>query len=62
MTEEELEKEYYGRRPTEPYSEDDNPNDWAIVKKHKKNFLNAYSSNRKQSVVRLKIGLIGYRE
>ena len=31
MTEEELEKEYYGRRPTEPYSEDDNPNDWANI-------------------------------
>ena len=28
MTKEELEREYYGRRPTEPYSEDDSPNDW----------------------------------
>ena len=31
MTKEELEKEYYGRRPTEPYSEDDSPNDWANI-------------------------------
>ena len=31
MTEEELEREYYGRRPTEPYSEDDSPNDWANI-------------------------------
>ena len=31
MTEEELEREYYCRRPTEPYSEDDNPNDWANI-------------------------------
>lgn len=28
---EELEREYYGRRPTEPYSEDDSPNDWANI-------------------------------
>ena len=31
MTKEELEREYYSRRPTEPYSEDDNPNDWANI-------------------------------
>ena len=31
MTEEELKREYYGRRPTEPYSEDDSPNDWANI-------------------------------
>ena len=31
MTKEELEREYYGRRPTEPYSEDDSPNDWANI-------------------------------
>jgi chromosome segregation ATPase len=31
MTKDELEKEYYGRRPTEPYSEDDSPNDWANI-------------------------------
>ena len=31
MTEEELEREYYDRRPTEPYSEDDNPNDLANI-------------------------------
>lgn len=31
MTKEELESEYYGRRPTEPYSEDDSPNDWANI-------------------------------
>ena len=30
-TKEELEKEYCGRRPTEPYSEDDSPNDWANI-------------------------------
>ena len=28
---EELEREYHGRRPTEPYSEDDSPNDWANI-------------------------------
>ena len=28
---EELEREYYDRRPTEPYSEDDSPNDWANI-------------------------------
>ena len=28
---EEFEREYYSRRPTEPYSEDDNPNDWANI-------------------------------
>ena len=31
MTEEELEREYYGCRPIEPYSEDDRPNDWANI-------------------------------
>ena len=31
MTKEELEREYYDRRPTEPYSEDDSPNDWANI-------------------------------
>lgn len=31
MTKEELEKEYYAYRPTEPYSEDDSPNDWANI-------------------------------
>ena len=31
MTKDELEREYYGRRPTEPYSEDDSPNDWANI-------------------------------
>ena len=31
MTKEELEREYYSRRPTEPYSEDDSPNDWANI-------------------------------
>ncbi len=31
MTKEELEREYYGHRPTEPYSEDDSPNDWANI-------------------------------
>ena len=31
MTEEELEKDYYADRPTEPYSDDDNPNDWANI-------------------------------
>ena len=31
MTKEELEREYYGCRPTEPYSEDDSPNDWANI-------------------------------
>ena len=30
-TKEELEREYCGRRPTEPYSEDDSPNDWANI-------------------------------
>lgn len=31
MTKEELEREYYSHRPTEPYSEDDSPNDWANI-------------------------------
>ncbi len=31
MTKEELEREYYAHRPTEPYSEDDSPNDWANI-------------------------------
>lgn len=31
MTKEELEKEYYAYRPTEPYSEDDSPNNWANI-------------------------------
>ncbi len=31
MTKEELEREYCGCRPTEPYSEDDSPNDWANI-------------------------------
>lgn len=30
MTNEELEKDYYADRPTEPYS-DDSPNDWANI-------------------------------
>ena len=33
MTKEELEREYYGRRPTEPYSEDDSPNDYCYEDK-----------------------------
>lgn len=28
---EELEKDYYADRPTEPYSDDDSPNDWANI-------------------------------
>ena len=31
MTKEELEKDYYADRPTEPYSDDDCPNDWANI-------------------------------
>lgn len=31
MTDKELEKDYYADRPTEPYSDDDNPNDWANI-------------------------------
>lgn len=31
MTKEELEKDYYADRPAEPYSDDDNPNDWANI-------------------------------
>ena len=31
MTKEELEKDYYASRPTEPYSDDDSPNDWANI-------------------------------
>lgn len=31
MTKEELEKDYYAGRPTEPYSDDDCPNDWANI-------------------------------
>lgn len=31
MTKEELEREYYAYRPTEPFSEDDSPNDWANI-------------------------------
>lgn len=31
MTKEELEKDYYADRPTEPYSDDNSPNDWANI-------------------------------
>ena len=31
MTKEELEKDYYADRPTEPYCDDDSPNDWANI-------------------------------
>lgn len=31
MTKDELEKDYYADRPTEPYSDDDSPNDWANI-------------------------------
>lgn len=31
MTKEELEKDYYADRPTEPYSDADSPNDWANI-------------------------------
>jgi hypothetical protein len=31
MSKEELEKDYYVDRPIEPYSDDDNPNDWANI-------------------------------
>ena len=31
MNKEELEKDYYADRPTEPYSNDDSPNDWANI-------------------------------
>ena len=31
MTKEELEKEYYAFRPTDPYSEDDNSNSWSNI-------------------------------
>ena len=31
MTKEELEKEYYASRPTDPYSEDDNSNSWSNI-------------------------------
>ena len=31
MNKEKLEKDYYADRPTEPYSDDDNPNDWANI-------------------------------
>lgn len=31
MTKEELEKDYYADRPTEPYSDYDNPNGWANI-------------------------------
>ncbi len=31
MNKEELEKDYYADRPTEPYSDDDSPNDWANI-------------------------------
>jgi hypothetical protein len=31
MSKEELEKDYYADRPTEPYSDDDSPNDWANI-------------------------------
>lgn len=37
---EELEREYYGRRPTEPYSEDDSPNDWANIVQYAEENLN----------------------
>ena len=31
MSKEELEKDYYADRSTEPYSDDDSPNDWANI-------------------------------
>ena len=31
MNKEELEKDYYADRPTEPYCDDDSPNDWANI-------------------------------
>lgn len=37
---EELEREYYSRRPTEPYSEDDSPNDWANIVQYAEENLN----------------------
>ena len=40
MIKEELEREYYGRRPTEPYSEDDSPNDWANIVQYAEENLN----------------------
>ena len=40
MTKEELEREYYDRRPTEPYSEDDSPNDWANIVQYAEENLN----------------------
>ena len=45
MTKEELEREYYGCRPTEPYSEDDSPNDWAnIVRYAEENLGKAFKA------------------
>lgn len=38
-TKEELEREYYSRRPTEPYSEDDSPNDWANIVQYAEEIL-----------------------
>lgn len=44
-TKEELEREYYGRRPTEPYSEDDSPNDLAnIVQYTEENLSKAFKA------------------
>lgn len=43
MTKEELEKDYYADRPTEPYSEDDGPNDWANIAHYaEENLENAF--------------------
>ena len=39
----ELEKDYYADRPTEPYSDDDNPNDWANIAHYaEENFEKAF--------------------
>lgn len=43
MTEEELRKNYYADRPSEPYSDDDRPSDWANIAHYaEENLENAF--------------------
>ena len=43
MTEEELRKDYYADRPSEPYSDDDRPSDWANIAHYaEENLENAF--------------------
>ena len=62
MTKEELEREYYGSRPIEPYSEDDSPNDWAnIVQYAEENLGKAFKAiaELKKENAELKAKIVG---